>query len=267
MKPFKHFIITLFFAGLLNGNLWSLTLEETYKKIIPVDQHQLLSIENQNGNIDITVWGRNEVEIIAYKKIHGGSNRSAQERMEDLTIEIVDKGDEIIVETRIPKDKKKDKGILSWLLSMGNNGASVNYEVRVPSKFNLNVNSTNGSIYLEQCEGRFRLETTNGKIKAEDIKGLVRCQTTNGDIYMTFLEVFPDDEMSFYSTNGSVRLYFPVSLNASLKANTTNGKINCDLPMQEMNMKSRNRLEAAINDGGSVIYVKTTNGNIRIAES
>jgi len=51
-----------------------------------------------------------------------------------------------------------------------------------------------------------------------------------------------------------------------IKAKTTNGSIRCELPIDKSYSRSRKRLEGSINDGGPLIYIKTTNGSVKILE-
>ena len=72
---------------------------------------------------------------------------------------------------------------------------------------------------------------------------------------------------SFFNTNGSIKIYLPEDINADIKARTTNGSINCDMNITDQFSRSKKKLDAVINDGGTYIYVKTTNGSIHIRES
>jgi len=269
MKRIFLIFSILFFSILSLGNLFARELEETFKKTIPVKGATLLTLENRNGDIEIRSWDNEEVQIVAYKKVRANNLEQAEELMEHLVIDIREHSDEIEVITEYPdRGRGKDGGFFSWLMGdWGNSGYSVHYEVLVPAKFDLNLESTNGRIEVVNCQGRMRLNTTNGKIIAEDIKGSIRCKTTNGSIKASFLKVEEDDEMSFSSTNGSIRLYLPGEINAEIKAKTTNGSINCDLPIRERYGRSKKSLEAVINDGGMYIYLNTTNGSIHIQES
>jgi len=267
MRQFKYLFSGFFALIILMGQARSETLEETFKKSIPVENQERLLIQNQNGDIEIRAWDRDEVEIIAYKKVKAGSPNAARRYMDKLEIDIEDDGTTVSVYTRFPDQDRDEGSIFSWLLNLGSKSASVDYEVHVPMKFNLDIRSTNGNIMVDDCAGEFDLETTNGNMQAENVKGAARCKTTNGSITMFFQEVFDNSDMSFYSTNGSVKLYLPESLNAILKARTTNGSVDCDLPMHDAEWESKRKLEAVINEGGPLIYIRTTNGTIRIYES
>lgn len=256
-----YFVLNIIF---LASMLHAATLEETFKKRISSEGKELLVLENTNGNIDIRSWGKDEIEIIAYKKTRSSNMDQAREIMKDLEIDIHLTGNKVEVITSRPHKKDRGGGFFSWLLSGGDNNYSVNYEITVPTKLDLNIHSTNGSINLNDCEGRLRLETTNGKITAEEVKGLVRGKTTNGSINVSFERVYPDDDMTFTSTNGSIKIYLPENLNADFRAQTTNGSIHCELPVTEYYNESKKKVSGMINDGGAQIYLKTTNGSVKL---
>jgi len=263
----KSFVGLASLILLLVVQVGAVTLEETVKKTIEVDEQELLSLENKNGKIQIDSWDNNVVEIIAHKKVSASSRSRAEALLENLVIRIDQTPDAIDVKTILPRSNDNFDGLFSWIFNGGNSGASVRYEIKVPRKFDLNIHSTNGSISAEECSGRLRFETTNGNIKAEEIRGLSRCRTTNGSVSMNFAEIFGNEEMTFSSTNGSIKLYLPENINANLKAKTTNGSIKCQLPMSERYSKKRNYLEGMINDGGRLISIKTTNGSIHLYEN
>jgi len=73
--------------------------------------------------------------------------------------------------------------------------------------------------------------------------------------------------MSFKSTNGSIKLYLPADANVDIKAKTTNGSIKCELPIEREDYSSSKKLSGSINNGGPLVYLKTTNGSIRIGEN
>ncbi|MGD9897767.1 MAG: DUF4097 domain-containing protein [Calditrichaceae bacterium] len=263
----KRLTIIIFFVLniiLLTSLLNAATLEETFKKRVPSEGKELLILENKNGNIDIRTWDKNEIEIIAYKKVRSSDMDSAREMMKELEIEILMTGSKVEIITGRPDKEHGSSGFFSWLLSGGDNNYSINYEINVPEKLDLNIQSTNGSINLAGCEGRLRLETTNGNIKAEEVSGLIRSKTTNGAINASFGKVYPDDDMTFTSTNGSIKIYLPENLNADFKAQTTNGSINCELPVTEYYSQSKRTVSGMINEGGAQIYLKTTNGSIKL---
>ena len=264
MSRISFFILI---SGLINF-LLATSLEETFKKQIPAGNFTSVSVFNENGSIEVESWSENQIEIIAYKKVRAGSQEKAEKLMEYLEVKIDESGDHLVIETIQPRHHKdNDSGFISWLFSLGENGnASIDYAIKVPQKMDLDLNSTNGGINVSDCEGIIDLKTTNGKIVAENIKGSTNCKTTNGSIKAYLDKVYPKEDMTFKSTNGSIKVYLPVDTNADVEAKTTNGSISCDLPIRGTNRQSKHHFYGEINDGGSLIYLKTTNGSIRIYE-
>ncbi len=270
MKNSLQIIILLFSSFLILTSLNARELEETFKKNISVEDAKRLTLDNRNGSIEVRSWDRDEVEIIAYKKVRADDRETAEKLLEELQISITERKDEIEVITDYPDHQRNrnNGGFFNWLMGgSGNRHYSVSYEIHVPKKFDLDIASTNGRLEILDCSGRIRLETTNGKIIADDVSGSVRAKTTNGSINVSMKDVIEQDEMSFSSTNGSIKLYLPENIDAEISARTTNGSISCDLPVSEKYSRSKKKLEAIINDGGMMIYIKTTNGSIRIRES
>ncbi|MGH9862906.1 MAG: DUF4097 family beta strand repeat-containing protein [Candidatus Acidiferrales bacterium] len=60
----------------------------------------------------------------------------------------------------------------------------VDYIVRVPLRFNLDVETSGGEIEVEQLQGELQAVTAGGSIRSGDISGAVRVETAGGGIYL-----------------------------------------------------------------------------------
>jgi phosphoesterase RecJ-like protein len=241
------------------------SMEETVKKRIDARDITTVVLSNTNGHIEVYSWDLDAIEITAYKKVHGSTDRKARRLMEHLVVDIRSDNRIVNIKTLLPKSRNYSSGFFTWLFH-GGNSASVHYELRVPKTMNLSLHSTNGAIIATDCSGDFNCSTTNGKIRLEDISGSARAKSTNGSLYISFRKFNSEKEMRFRTTNGSIKLMLPYNTNADLEARTTNGSIKCELPLTERYAKSRKRLEGEINDGGTLITLRTTNGSIKILE-
>ena len=263
----KVFIFTALIIASSFQLLKATTLEETFKKRLDASAFNEVKLENVNGSIEVSCWKNNEVEIVAYKKVHASGSDRAQKLMELLTIDVIEDGDLLVIETRLPRHRRGSSGgFFSWLFNGGSSGTSVSYELRVPEKMDMDVQSTNGTVSVMDCSGSIQLATTNGKIRAEEVSGALRAKSTNGSLNISMRKVTPNEEMSFKTTNGSIKLFLPSDVDADVEARTTNGHVRCELPLTKSYEKSKRRLEGEINNGGPLIYLKTTNGSISILE-
>ena len=240
------------------------TLEETFKKSLPLKSGGRVEVENVNGNITVESWDKSEVYIEAEKRVRAGSREDAERFMEALKIEIEQRDNEIIIITRHPR--KVHDGFWDWVFG-DNVSAEVSYKINVPKECDVEATSTNGGVYVSNIEGTIRLRTTNGKINAEALKGLVSARTTNGSVNVELTEVRSAEEMEFKTTNGSVTLYIPNSIDCDVEAKTTNGSIKTDFPLEVRGKYGNKSVRGKINSGGPLIFIETTNGSIKLLET
>ncbi len=245
--------------------LMASTVRETFQKNIRFESGGFLSVSNTNGDIEIISWDKNQVEIIAYKKVQAENRETAEKLMKKLEVKVHESGDEIIVETSYPKSSSSG-GFFGWLFGKGGASFTVEYEIKVPENIDLNIHTTNGGVKIDNITGRLRLESTNGKIDAREISGLTRCKTTNGNIKVEFDDVSEGDEMTFRTTNGSIKIYLPEDYGAdNVELKTTNGHIDSDFPMSgSSGRKSKKRFRGSINEGDRELTCSTTNGSIHL---
>ena len=146
MQSILRIFLSIIFISV--NSLLSGEIEEVFKKNIPADDISLLSLENKNGDIEIRSWDNNEVGIKAYKKVRADNKEDALKLLDELEIIIEKHGAELEVITEYPHNKHhKGGGFFSWLMGYSNGYSySVSYEVLVPKKFDLNIESTNGKV-------------------------------------------------------------------------------------------------------------------------
>ncbi len=258
------FIFTVFLSLILSFQLsFASTAKEKLKKNITFGPGGYLSLSNMNGEVDIVSWDKDEVEIIAYKEVKANDRSTAEQLMKRLEIDIRESDDEITIETYFPKGSS-GRGFFGWLFGGGHNSYSVEYEIKVPKKIDLNIHTTNGSLRIEQISGRLRLESTNGKIIAREISGVTRCKTTNGSINVDFSEITTQEKLTFKTTNGSIKLYLPEDFAAEVELKTTNGHIDSDFPLRGGSKKSKKRFSGYINNDDRKLTCTTTNGSIHL---
>jgi len=260
-------IFTIVFININTG--FATTLKETFKKQLTCEGRPELEVKNSNGRIEVVSWDKNEVQIIAHIRVEGKES-SAQKMIDRIEIEIEQNGNEIFVETLVPKGMKGHGGFFSWLFGDDRFSYSVDYEINVPIESDLNLNTTNGRLSVEEVSGRIKMHSTNGKISARDISGLVRCETTNGRIHAEINKISSDEEMTFRTTNGSIKLYLPEEYGGYADLKTTNGHIDSDFKFKDKYKKSRKSKKSYrgdFGDGDGSITCKTTNGSIYLLKN
>jgi len=149
----------------------------------------------------------------------------------------------------------------------------------------LEANTSNASIELGKFRGAAALHTSNGRIKADGVEGALRAETSNSGIDVRVAGVEANRPIVLSSSNGSINfemdkwtpvelrattsnssinLRLPEDAKADLRAVTSNGHITSDFSITTNNF-GKTRVSGALNGGGPLMELTTTNGNIRLA--
>jgi len=257
-----------------------------------------LRVENFNGQVEISGWDKNTVDI------DGQKYAGTEHRLQEMKIDVAPSGNSISIRTVPPLDRH------------GNAGAR--YTIHVPRKTELaSIVSSNGAIRVESVEGMSHLRTsngsihtnrltgsldaqtsngtvevldmtgdttlhsTNGTIRAEVHKGRFGASTSNGSITVRLMdgdtspvrldssnghiEVSMDTvrEVKASTSNSSITVRMPAAANATVDAHTSNSSITCDFDVTTHQM-TKHRLEGNIGKGGPLLDLGTSNGSIKI---
>jgi putative adhesin len=245
--------VVALFAGcdLHIGDLTARATEE-WTRTYPLSPGGELRIENTNGKIEVEGVDSGTIEVRAEKIAKGATENAARELLPRIVIREDASADRVVLQT------ERMSGVMI--------GASfeVRYHVRAPRNAVVDVTNTNGEVDVTGLTGKVTARTTNGRVKGDSLTGPVDARTTNGAVQMD-LSTLGKDRIRLHTTNGAVTLTLPDSAKADLSASVTNGGIKVD-EFQNLTVteKSRRRLEAKLNGGGTPIELETTNGGVRI---
>lgn len=235
------------------------TLKQTIDKTFDVRPGADLALTNVNGRVTVKAWDQPRVKVVAVKEVETDRDQ-LQKVMNELRVEIQPRNGGLVITTHYPNEGSHT--IFDWIL--GNDiDAQVTYELTVPRTMNVDVENTNGGIYLSDVTGKHELDTTNGKISVERCAGSLDATTTNGGIEAELTRVSQGQPMRFETTNGRIEVAVPANFAADIDASTTNGSIKTDLPVATKSAGD-NSLRGKINGGGTLLRMRTTNGGIAL---
>lgn len=202
-----------------------------------------------NGSVEVVGEDRDDVAVVARAWAHAPSAERAREILSDVRIQ----AGEGRLQAEGPRARRGT-----------NEGWGVSYEVRVPRRTDLDIETTNGGVHLREVSGQIRFATTNGGLRVEDLAGDVRGRTTNGGVKVTLSgDRWEGAGLDVTSTNGGVEIAVPESYSARLETGTTNGSVDLGFPLTVQGRIGRS-LETVLGDGGATVRVRTTNGGVRI---
>ena len=123
--------------------------------------------------------------------------------------------------------------------------------------------TSNGRIVMDDIVGEFKITTSNGAVTITEARGVFDIETSNGEIEFSG-ELIPGGDNRLTSSNGSIDIKLQGTPSVNLDASTSNGSIDVDLPILLTSDLDEQHLVGTIGDGGTALFVKTSNGSITI---
>ena len=221
---------------------------QEFHKIVPLNADGRVSLNNINGDVEITGWSRNEVQIDAVKTARD------QERLDEARIDVNGSGNSVEIETHYPSH-----------LFANNNPASVHYTLHVPQNARIDkIDLVNGALTVQKLSGEIKANLVNGKLRASDLAGSADLATVNGTVEANYTSLNNVHQIKLQSVNGSVDLQLPQSPNAEVEASTVNGSISTDFPLTVKGRWIGKNMSGTLGSGGVKIELNNVNGSIHV---
>jgi DUF4097 and DUF4098 domain-containing protein YvlB len=234
----------LFLLALLSSSfLFAQEQTEVIKKDIqlssPAAQSQLV-LRNISGDMTLEGYSGNTIQLEARKVISSRSNASIEKGMEEVSVEVIDKGDVIAIFMTSPCSKDpamiSKEDLLDGWNEWSNNcrwdpeyDYNVHFTLKVPSSMHIKVGTiNNGEVQVSSVSGALEASNVNGSISLDQISGPTEATTVNGDVTLKFSKT-PKDDCKFYTLNGDINAYFPKNLDAFIGFKTFQGDFFTDL--------------------------------------
>jgi hypothetical protein len=190
----------LVIAFMLTGCIESLPAlnTETFEQTYPFQSGMALEVYNFNGSVTITTWDSNNVQVHAEKKTNFGKSE--------------------LNTAKISVEQSKNLIIKSEKLSI-NPRVNITYDIKVPTSMAIqDIETSNGGINLDRCNGNALLRTSNGGMNIFDYTGNIDATSSNGGL--TFQKV--KGNLNLSTSNGGIRVQ---DIQGFVRLNTSNGGI------------------------------------------
>jgi DUF4097 and DUF4098 domain-containing protein YvlB len=203
----------------------------------------------QNGGVSVKGWDQNQVLVRARIQTGAPTEAEAKDLAQQVRIEVG--GNKIFASG---PESNRDR---HW---------DVSYEVFVPRRSDVSVETHNGGIAIVDVNGKIDFDATNGGVVLRRIGGAVHGSTTNGGLMIELSgDRWDGETLDVSTTNGGVVMSVPENYSAHLETGTVNGSISVDFPVT---VQGRINKELAVNlgAGGATVKARTTNGGVRITK-
>jgi DUF4097 and DUF4098 domain-containing protein YvlB len=182
MKPprstlwLPHWRAALFLSAALAASFaQAKDYEDNLQKTFGTDPGGTLVVEADRGAIEVRTGERSDVSIEVRRRLSRLSESAAQAVFRDHEVSFEQEGDRITVRARF-------KGPAGRFWNNDRNSLQVHYLIAVPARFNLDLNTSAGSIQCEDIEGTVRARTAGGSLKFGRITGIFEGATSAGSI-------------------------------------------------------------------------------------
>jgi len=243
-------IITLFFVFLSSSNCSkapsspsvvgeksignSFEAEDTVFLQMDVENGTVLNVVTINGNVDVQqVLSSQAIEVCAVKRVKSYSLADAEAQLGNIEVLLEKLSNEILVRTFQPNNQLERV-------------YSVDYLIRIPKNFNVQVNCKNGKISLKEIFGSVEVQLENGEVVGE----VILPETGVIDLQLT---------------NGSAHLEIPDSTSATFSATTENGTVQVSGLVFSNQIQSPHSFQGVLGSGTGEIRLSTVNGNIDVS--
>ena len=153
----------------------------------------------------------------------------------------------------------------------------INLTIKVPENFDLETSTVHGKVTVKGIKGTHEISAVHGPLTMTDMSGSIVSNTVHGDIIVNFLEVTPNEPMSFVTLHGDVDVTFPPGIKAKAKMRSDQGEIFTDFEMSidrskpqvksgdgEYKVSVNSWVFGNINGGGPEFTFKNMHGDIII---
>jgi DUF4097 and DUF4098 domain-containing protein YvlB len=257
-------------ASRTNSNFYDQDFEDSIKKSFRVGSGGTLNIETDVGSIEVQADGGSQVKVEVFRDVDARSRGEIDDILEDFAIDFDQRDDDVFI-----TGEWKDKSSRWW--SRRRTRLKLRYVVSVPTRFNVDLQTSGGSISVDDLEGKVNSKTSGGSLNFGDIKGPVHGRTSGGSITLEGCE----GTANVRTSGGGIHIG---EVDGDVEAHTSGGSITIERANGEVNagtsgggIKVEEVMGAieATTSGGSVTahisqqpkgrcYLKTSGGSVKV---
>src|SRR6185436_11373469 len=201
----------------------------------------------QNGGISVKGWDQNQILVRA--RVQTGAPTAAEAQALGQQVRIETSGAKIFASG--PENRQN----YHW---------DVSYEVFVPRRTDLSVETHNGGIAIAEVNGRIDFSAVNGGVVLKRVGGAVKGSTANGGLVVELSgDRWDGETLDVSTTNGGVVMSVPENYSAHLETGTVNGSVSVDFPVTVQGRISK-QIALNLGSGGPTVKATTTNGGVRL---
>lgn len=144
-------------------DLGKFTKQKEIKKAYIVNSDAGISIKNSYGNVYVTTWDEDKIELNIVIKVSGDNENWVQKRIDDIDVSIEALKSLVTAETILSKSSRSNNG--------KNNSFEINYTIKIPKNGSVKINNKYGSIITTDLFANTNLNCEYGKLSLGKLNG------------------------------------------------------------------------------------------------
>jgi len=258
----------VFLAALLFACLTVSCFAADWQKTFTITGKPTVRVETNDASVHITGTDTREVQVrVAATGYRIGDEVRVSERQT---------GNRVEVEVRVPHQ-----------VVIGFSNRSVEIDVTLPHESDLDIHTGDGRIEVLDVKGDARLATNDGRIRVYRADGTLNASSGDGSIEAdgrfdaldlhtndghVKLSAHPGSKIgsagwSVRTKDGRVDVLVPEKFAAELDAETHDGHVTVDIPVETTGQLSRSRMRGKLNGGGPTLRIRSGDGSIHLGRS
>ena len=227
LKPVLIILVILSFSLLATA---AGDIEDTINKSFTVEPGGTLNIDTHRGSIEIVAKTGNSVDVKIIREVKTSNKEEAQKVLDKFPIEFDQRGNDVFITA------ESDERGLSKMWNDLFKKLRVKYIISVPTRYNVDLDTSGGSISVDGLKGRVVTKTSGGSLRFENIEGDIDGKTSGGSIKIgevigntnartsggTVTIERAQGDLDVHSSGGSINVH---EVLGTIKADTSGGSI------------------------------------------
>ena len=138
---------------------------KTIQKKFTVNKDAIVTLKNKYGNLNITTWDKNSVEIDIKITVKGNDLDNVEDQLKNITVNFDAAANFVTAITEIESQKSS----WSWWGKSKNLNYKIDYVVKMPETNQVDLNNRYGNIYLDKLSGKAIINCDYGKINVGEL--------------------------------------------------------------------------------------------------
>jgi hypothetical protein len=156
-KHYKTLILFILipFLGFSNDDTF-ISKQKNIKKTYSVNSNAGIDVDNKYGNISVSTWDEDKIDIDITIKVTGPNENWVNERLNNIDVDITALKTMVTAITKLGNSSLKSKG--------SNNSFEINYVIKIPKNGTIKLMNKYGNITVLSLEGASDITCKYGKV-------------------------------------------------------------------------------------------------------